>query len=86
MQKLQIKEEIMAVVALLALGILGALATNGNVVNGQTSKVTKVTFAVCMRANDWNFNRKTVFDCATASLGLGFGGGVYVGTIKISIE
>jgi hypothetical protein len=38
MQKLQIKEEIMAVGSLLALGMLAVLTTNGNVVYGQTSK------------------------------------------------
>jgi P pilus assembly chaperone PapD len=52
MQKLQIKEEIMAVAALLALGVLAVLATNGNVVYGQTNVVygqtSKAWFAVCM--------------------------------------
>jgi hypothetical protein len=67
------------VAALLALGILGALAANGNVVNGQTSKAW---FAVCMWANDWKTDKKTVVDCLGSALGLGFGGGAFVGTIK----
>jgi hypothetical protein len=79
MQKLQIKEEIMAVVALLALGMLAAVATNGNVVYGQTSKAW---FVVCMWVNDWKFGKKTVVDCTGSALGLGFGGGAYIGTIK----
>jgi hypothetical protein len=68
----------MAVAALLALGMLAVLATNGNVAYGQTSKAW---FAV-MWANDWNFNKETVVDCLGSALGLGFGGGAYIGTIK----
>jgi hypothetical protein len=68
----------MAVAALLALGVLAVLATNGNVVYGQTSKAW---FAVCMWVNDWNFNKKTVVDCTGSALGLGFGDGAYIGTI-----
>jgi hypothetical protein len=69
----------MAVVVLLALGMLAVLATNGNVVYGQTSKAW---FAVCMWANDWKFDKKTVVDCTGSALGLGFGGGAYISTIK----
>jgi hypothetical protein len=69
----------MAVAALLALGMLAVLATNGNVAYGQTSKAW---FAVCMWANDWNFNKETVVDCTGSALGLGFGGGAYIATIK----
>ena len=65
--------------ALLALGMLAVLATNGNVVYGQTSKAW---FAVCMWVNDWKFdNNKIVAECVRDSLGLGFGGGAYIGTI-----
>ncbi len=63
--------------ALLALGMLAVLATNGNVVYGQTSKAW---FAVCMWTNDWKFDKKTVVDCIGTALGLGFGGGAYIGT------
>jgi hypothetical protein len=68
----------MAVAALLALGVLAVLATNGNAAYGQTNKAW---FAV-MWANDWNFNKKTVVDCTGSALGLGFGGGAYIGTVK----
>jgi hypothetical protein len=78
MQKLQIKEEMMAVAALLAPGMLTVLATNGNAAYGQTNKAW---FAV-MWANDWSFNKETVVDCLGSALGLGFGGGAYIGTIK----
>jgi hypothetical protein len=71
------------VAALLALGMLAVLATNGNVVYGQTSKAW---FAVCMWTNDWNFNKKTVVDCLGSALGLGFGGGAYIGTIKYLLK
>jgi hypothetical protein len=85
MQKLQIKEEIMAVAALLALGVLAVLATNGNVVYGQTNVVygqtSKAWFAVCMWANDWKFDKKTVVDCLGSALGLGFGGGSFTGMV-----
>ena len=64
---------------LLALGMLALLATNGNAAYGQTSKAW---FAVCMWTNDWNFNKKTVGECIGSALGLGFGGGAYIGTIK----
>ena len=67
----------MTVATSLALGVLAVLATNGNVVYGQTNKAW---FAV-MWANDWNFNKETVVDCTGSALGLGFGGGAYIGTI-----
>jgi hypothetical protein len=67
------------VAALLALGMLAVLATNGNAAYGQTSKAW---FAVCMWTNDWNFNKKTVVDRIGSALGLGFGGGAYIDTIK----
>jgi hypothetical protein len=76
--KLQIKEEMMAVAASLALGMLAVLATNGNVAYGQTSKAW---FAV-MWANDWKFDKKTVVDCLGSALGLGFGSSAYIATIK----
>ncbi len=63
--------------ALLALGMLAVLATNGNAAYGQTSKAW---FAVCMWSNDWKFDKKTVVDCIGTALGLGFGGGAYIGT------
>jgi hypothetical protein len=66
------------VATLLALGMLAVLATNGNVVYGQTSKAW---FTVYMWANDWNFNKETVVDCTGSALGLGFGGGAYIGMI-----
>jgi len=69
----------MAMAASLALDMLAVLATNGNAAYGQTSKAW---FAVCMWVNDWNFNKKTVVDCIGSALGLGFGGGAYIGTIK----
>ncbi len=78
MQKLQIKEEMMAVAALLAPGMLAVLATNSNAAYGQTSKAW---FAVCMWANDWNFDKKTVVDCTGSALGLRFGGSAYIGMI-----
>jgi hypothetical protein len=68
----------MAVAALLVLGMLAVLATNGNVVYGQTGKAW---FAVCMWINDWRTDRRTVFDCLGSALGLGFGGGAYIGMI-----
>jgi hypothetical protein len=68
----------MAMAASLAPGMLAALATNGNAAYGQTNKAW---FAV-MWANDWNFNKETVVDCTGSALGLGFGGGAYIGTIK----
>jgi hypothetical protein len=75
----------MAVAALLALGVLAVLATNGNVVYGQTNVVygqtSKAWFAVCMWANDWKFDKGTVVDCLGSALGLGFGGGAYIGMI-----
>jgi hypothetical protein len=67
------------VATLLAPGMLAVLATNGNVVYGQTNKAW---FAVCMRVNDWNFNKETVVDCTGSALGLGFGGGAYIVAIK----
>ena len=71
--------------ALLALGMLAVLATNGNAAYGQTNVVygqtSKASLAVCMWANDWNFDKKTVVNCAQNALGLGFGGGAYIGTI-----
>jgi hypothetical protein len=69
----------MAVAASLALGMLAVLATNGNVVYGQTSKAW---FAVCMWVNDWKFDKKTMVDCLGSALGLGFVGGAYIGVIK----
>ncbi len=63
----------------MALGMLAVLATNGNAAYGQTSKAW---FAVCMWTNDWKFDKKTVYECARDALGLGFGGGAYIGTIK----
>jgi hypothetical protein len=75
----------MAVAALLALGMLAVLATNGNAAYGQTNIVygqtSKAWFAVCMWVNDWRTDKKTVFDCLGSALGLGFGGGAYIGTI-----
>jgi len=47
----------MAVAASLALGMLAVLATNGNVVYGQTSKAW---FAVCMWVNDWKFDNNKI--------------------------
>ena len=83
MQKLQIKEEIMAVAALLALGMLAVLATNG-VVYGQTSmgnivyeQTSKASFAVCMWINDWRTDKTTVGNCALLALGLGSGVGAF---------
>ncbi len=68
----------MAVAALLAPGMLTVLTTNGNAAYGQTSKAW---FAV-MWVNDWSFNKETVVDCTGSALGLGFGGGAYIATIK----
>jgi hypothetical protein len=86
MQKLQIKEEITAVAALLALGMLAVLATNGNAVYGQTNVVyeqtSKASFAACMWINDWRFDKATVGNCALTASGLGFGGGAYIGAIR----
>ncbi len=61
----------------MALGMLAVLATNGNAAYGQTSKAW---FAVCMWANDWKFDKKTVVDCLGNALGLGFGGGGFNAT------
>jgi hypothetical protein len=72
-----------AVTALLALGVLAVLATNGNAAYGQTSKAW---FAVCMWVNDWNFNKETVVDCTGSALGLGFGGGAYIAAIKYLLK
>ena len=86
MQKLQIKEEIMAVAALLALGMLAVLATNGNATYGQTNVVyeqtSKDSFAACMWINDWRTDKTTVGNCALTALGLGFGGGAYIGALR----
>jgi len=65
-----------AMAALLALGMLAVLATNGNVVYGQTSKAW---FAVCMWINDWRTDKTTVGNCALLALGLGFGVGAFIG-------
>ncbi len=65
--------------ALLALGMLAVLATNGNAAYGQTSKAW---FTVCMWTNDWNFNKKTVVNCIGSALGLRFGSSAYIGAIK----
>ncbi len=59
--------------------MLAVLATNGNAAYGQTSKAW---FAVCMWINDWNFDKKTVGECIRDALGLGLGGGAYIGAIK----
>ncbi len=67
----------------MALGMLAVLATNGNAAYGQTSKAW---FAVCMWANDWNFNKKTVVDCLGSALGLRFGDGAYIGAIKYLLK
>ena len=75
MQKLQIKEEIMAVVALLALGTLAVLAS------GLSAKVTiaaqpKAIFGACMAfgyATTGSISGSTVFNCGLASLGIGYG-------------
>jgi hypothetical protein len=85
MQKLPIKEEIMAVAALLALGMLAVLATNGNATYGQTNVVygqtSKAWFAACMWVNDWKFNNsEIVYGCVRDALGLGFGGGAFIGS------
>jgi predicted MFS family arabinose efflux permease len=85
MQKLQIKEEIMAVATLLALGMLAVLATNGNATYGQTNVVygqtSKAWFAVCMWVYDWRFdNREIVYGCVRDALGLGAGGGAFIGS------
>ncbi len=68
---------------LLALGMLAVLATKGNAAYGQTSKAW---FAVCMWSNDWKFDKKTVVDCIGSALGLGFGGGAYIGAIKYLLK
>ena len=76
----------MAVAALLALGMLAVLATNGNATYGQTNVVygqtSKASFAVCMWVNDWKFdNNKIVVECVRDALGLGFGGGGFIGAM-----
>jgi hypothetical protein len=75
----------MAVAASLALGMLAVLATSGNAAYGQTNVVygqtSKAWFAVCMWVNDWKFDKKTMVDCLGSALGLGFGGGAYIGMI-----
>ncbi len=74
----------MAVAASLALGVLAVLANNGNAAYGQTNVVygqtNKAWFTVCIWANDWRFDKKTVVDYLGDALGLGFGGGAYIGT------
>lgn len=75
MQKFQIKEEIMAVAALLALGMLAVLA------GGLSAKVTvlsqpKAIFGACMAfgyATTGSISGSTVFSCGLASAGIGCG-------------
>ncbi len=75
---------------LLALGMLAVLAINGNTAYRQTNVVygqtSKASFAACMWINDWKFDKKTVVDCIGSALGLGFGGGAYIGTIKYLLK
>ncbi len=86
MQKLQIKEEIMAVAALLALGVLAVLATNGNAAYGQANVVyeqtSKAWFAACMWVYNWRFdNSEIVYGCVRDALGLGIGGGAFISAL-----
>jgi hypothetical protein len=74
MQKLQIKEEIMAVAALLALGMLTVLA------GGLSTKVTtvaepKATFGVCMALYyaTGPVTSRDVVNCGLAGVGVGAG-------------
>jgi hypothetical protein len=72
MQKLQIKEEIMAVAALLALGALavsaGGLSTTMNVAQ------SKVSWGACMAASHFIYGAPINWQTGAACLGLSIGG------------
>ena len=78
MQKLQIKEEIMAVAALLALGTLAVLAsglsTSTNVAMANMPAQSKVSWGVCMAILHYGFgapiNWQTALGCFGAGLGV----------------
>ncbi len=78
MQKLQIKEEIMAAAALLALGTLavlaGGLSTTMNIAMANMPVQPKVSWGLCMAASHFIFGAPINWQTGAACLGLSFGG------------
>jgi hypothetical protein len=78
MQKLQIKEEIMAVAALLGLGMLavlaGGLSTTMNIAMANMPAQSKVSWGACMAASHFIFGAPINWQTGAVCLGLGIGG------------
>ena len=84
MQKLQIKEEIMAVAALLALGTLavlaGGLSTTMNIAMANMPVQPKVSWGLCMAGAHFVFGAPINWQTGAACLGIG------LATSKILID
>ncbi|MFP3200203.1 MAG: hypothetical protein RXR06_10070 [Thermoproteus sp.] len=78
MSKLQMKEEIMAMAALLALGMLAVLASGlsktMNIAMANMPAQSKVSWAACMAVSHFLFGVPINWQTSAACLGLGMGG------------